>query len=80
MTHLFVVEEADVLFLRRKTGLTWGNISSHMTKLENEEYISIKKEIKDKKTFTTLKLTEKGRTAYSKYHKTMQEIFNKVGI
>ncbi|MHA2254148.1 MAG: winged helix-turn-helix domain-containing protein [Candidatus Kariarchaeaceae archaeon] len=76
MTHLFVVEEADVLFLKRKTGLTWGNISSHMTKLENKGYIAIKKEIKDKKTYTTLKLTEKGRIAFKEYHKIMQELLN----
>jgi len=34
MTQLYVVEEADFLFLMRKTGLTWGNLSSHMSKLE----------------------------------------------
>jgi DNA-binding MarR family transcriptional regulator len=78
MTHLFVVVEADVLFLKRKTGLTWGNISSHMTKLENEGYITVKKEIKDKKTFTTLRLTEKGKLAYQEYHKIMQELLDVV--
>ena len=47
MTQLYVVEEADFLFLMRKTGLTWGNLSSHMSKLETAGYIEVKKEFQD---------------------------------
>jgi DNA-binding transcriptional ArsR family regulator len=50
MAHLFVVESADFLFLQRQTGLTWGNISSHLRKLENAGYVTVQKEFIDKKT------------------------------
>ena len=75
MAHLFVVETADFLFLQRQTGLTWGNISSHLRKLENSGYVTVKKEFIDKKPHTTLKLTEEGRAAFKEYRKNMKQVF-----
>ena len=37
MTHLYVVESGDFVYLMRTTGLTRGNLSSHMTKLEEAD-------------------------------------------
>jgi DNA-binding transcriptional ArsR family regulator len=34
MAQLYVIESADFIFLMRRTQLTWGNLSSHMSKLE----------------------------------------------
>jgi len=75
MAHLFVVESADFLFLQRQTGLTWGNISSHVRKLEGAGYIEVQKEFLDKKPHTTLKLTQSGRTAFKEYRKNMKQVF-----
>jgi len=75
MAHLFVVESADFLFLQRQTGLTWGNISSHLRKLENVGYVAVEKEFIDKKPHTTLKLTDKGRKAFKEYRKNMKQVF-----
>jgi DNA-binding MarR family transcriptional regulator len=75
MAHLFVVESADFLFLQRQTGLTWGNISSHLHKLENAGYVAVEKEFIDKKPHTTLKLTDKGRRAFQDYRKNMKQVF-----
>lgn len=75
MAHLFVVESADFLFLQRQTGLTWGNISSHLRKLENAGYVAVEKEFIDKKPHTTLKLTDKGRKAFQEYRKNMKQVF-----
>ena len=75
MAHLFVVESADFLFLQRQTGLTWGNISSHLRKLENAGYVAVEKEFIDKKPHTTLKLTDKGRKAFKEYRKNMKQVF-----
>ena len=43
MAHLYVIESADFLFMMRQTNLTFGNLSSHMSKLEAVGYIDIKK-------------------------------------
>jgi DNA-binding MarR family transcriptional regulator len=76
MAHLFVVDSADFLFLQRQTGLTWGNISSHLRKLENAGYVVVQKEFIDKKPHTTLKLTEEGRKAFQEYRKNMKQVFD----
>jgi DNA-binding transcriptional ArsR family regulator len=75
MAQLYVVEEADFIFLMRLTGLTWGNLSSHMSKLEDAEYIEVRKEFLDKKPHTILKLTSKGRDAFNNYRKVMDQVF-----
>ena len=75
MAHLFVVESADFLFLQRQTGLTWGNLSSHLSKLENAGYVAVKKEFLDRKPHTTLHLTDNGRTAFQEYRRNMKQVF-----
>ena len=74
MAQLYVVEEADFIFLMRQTGLTWGNLSSHMSKLEEAEYIEVRKEFLDKKPHTILKLTLKGRDAFKKYCSALDQV------
>ena len=76
MTQLYVLESADFLFLMRQTGLSFGNLSSHMSKLEDAGYVDVKKEFVGKKPHTTLSLTQKGRTAFRKYRNSMQQILD----
>lgn len=64
MANLYVVDEADFLFLTRQTGLTAGNISSHMAKLENAGYVEVAKGFEGKRPRTVYKLTAKGRKAF----------------
>jgi DNA-binding transcriptional ArsR family regulator len=78
MAYLFVVDSADALFLQRQTGLTWGNLSSHLSKLESAGYVEVTKEFLDKKPHTALQLTNKGRTAFKEYYKNMRQIFKKL--
>jgi len=76
MAHLYVIESADFLFLMRQTDLTFGNLSSHMSKLETAGYIEIKKEFVGKKPHTLILLTKKGRTAFETYRKNMKQFFD----
>jgi DNA-binding MarR family transcriptional regulator len=78
MAHLYVVESADFLFLMRQTDLSFGNLSSHMTKLEKAGYVRIKKEFLGKKPHTMLELTKKGRIAFDKYRKDMKKALNDI--
>ncbi len=78
MAHLYVVESADFLFLMRQTGLTFGNLSSHLSKLEKADYLHIKKEFIGKKPHTMLKLTKKGREAFLSYRRNMKNVFEKL--
>ena len=69
LANLYVVESADFTYLMRQTGLTWGNLSSHMSKLEEAGYIEVTKQFKDKRPNTTLRLTANGRRKFEEYRK-----------
>ena len=79
MAHLYVVESADFLFLKNQTKLSFGNLSSHLTKLDKASYVKIKKEFICKKPHTMLELTKKGRTAFDKYRKDMKNALDSIG-
>lgn len=76
LSVLYVLEGADFQFLRTQTGLTKGNLSSHMTKLEDAGYVMVKKEFKGKKPHTMLRITKKGRKAFDGYRKKMRSIMD----
>jgi DNA-binding MarR family transcriptional regulator len=76
LTYLYVVESTDYVFLLRMTGLTWGNLSTHLTRLEEAGYITINKEFKGKKPHTTISLTRQGRAAFREYKKSMQQVLD----
>jgi DNA-binding MarR family transcriptional regulator len=62
LTVLSSVTDADFVFLQRATGLTKGNLSSHLTKLEEAGLVAIEKRFVRKKPNTNIALTESGRT------------------
>jgi DNA-binding transcriptional ArsR family regulator len=74
MTFLFTLRSSDFLFLQRKTGLTGGNLSSHISKLEDAGYVQITKEFVERKPHTMIRLTKQGRQAYLAYRDTMRRV------
>ena len=78
MANLYVVESVDFLFLMRQTGMTFGNLSSHMSKLEAAGYIDVEKTFIGKKPNTKLSLTKDGRQAFTVYRTSMQQLFTDV--
>ena len=69
---LYAVKEADFLYLQRETGLTKGNLSSHISKLEEADYLKVEKTYKGKLPLTLLTLTAEGRAAFELYRATLQ--------
>ncbi|HEX9975131.1 MAG TPA: transcriptional regulator [bacterium] len=76
MAYLYVVDSADFLFLMNQTGLTRGNLSSHLSKLEEAGYANIQKEFVNKMPRTILSLTAKGRVAFDDYRKQMKQVLD----
>jgi DNA-binding MarR family transcriptional regulator len=74
LSLLFVVERADFLFLMRQTGLTQGNLSSHIGKLEEAGYVDVTKGFKGKRPRTTLRMTQAGRHAFERYRATIERL------
>ena len=75
MAHLYGVDSVDYVFLMKNTGLTWGNLSSHLNKLEDAGYIEVTKEFVDRKPHTMAGLTHKGREAFDSYRRMMRQLF-----
>lgn len=61
MTVLSSVKDADFVFLQRTTGLTKGNLSSHLSKLEEAGLVKIRKTFVLKRPNTNVELTKQGR-------------------
>ncbi len=76
LSHLYVVNHADFLFLMQQTGLTQGNLSSHLNKLEKAGYVDMKKGFVGKRPRTVLRLTASGRKAINEYTDNMQHLLN----
>lgn len=73
MAILSAVESADFLYLQRETGLTKGNLSSHLAKLEEAGYIEIEKTYRGKIPLTLCRLTGAGRQAFEEHRRRLQK-------
>lgn len=74
LATLSVIDRADFTFLMTQTKLTRGNLSSHLSKLEETGYIIITKEFVDKIPRTLIRLSEKGRLAIQVYRNNMRQV------
>ena len=77
VTILSTAASADFLFLQRETGLTKGNLSAHLSKLEEAGYVKIEKTFKGKLPLTVCKLTMAGKKALVQYRQQIQDFMNK---
>jgi DNA-binding transcriptional ArsR family regulator len=74
VTILYAVTEANFLYMQRECGLTQGNLSSHLAKLEEAKYVTIVKTFKGKYPLTICRLTKHGREAFEGYVRKMQYV------
>jgi len=73
MAVLYFVEAADFLYLLRETGMTKGNLSSHLAKLEAGGYVEIEKTYRDKTPQTICRLSRTGRAAFQQYRANLKD-------
>ena len=67
LAALSACDKADFLFLLNITGLTKGNLSSHLSKLEGAGFVEIEKKFEGKTPITYAKLTLEGKEALEDY-------------
>jgi DNA-binding transcriptional ArsR family regulator len=75
-TILYAVETADFLYLLRESGLSKGNLSSHLSRLEAAGYVAIEKTFRGKIPLTICHLTGSGRDAFRAYRDHLKRIVN----
>ena len=78
MALLYVIESADFTFIMNQLGLTWGNLSAHITKLEEGGYVTVEKGFKGKRPQTMLSLTKSGRKAFQTYRQAMRQMLDEI--
>ena len=76
LTYLYVVESVDYVFLKNQTSLTWGNLSTHLKKLEEAGYVAVDKGYKGKKPHSLIRLTDQGRSAFRDYKESMKQVLD----
>lgn len=74
LTALSACEEADFLFLLNITGLTKGNLSSHLSKLEQGRLVLIRKAFDGKMPVTYIRLTLEGREGLTEYWARLERV------
>ncbi len=74
MAVLYALKEADFLYLLNITGLTKGNLSAHVSRLEESGYIEVEKKFIGKKPKTIYRLTPRGEKAFEEYLSKIKKI------
>ena len=72
------VTRADFLYVMRETGLSQGNLSSHLSKLEAAGYVTVEKTFVGKVPRTVLQLTDSGRAALRSYRNRLMDALGRL--
>lgn len=80
MTALAASNGADFLFLQRLTGLTKGNLSSHLSKLEKADLVQIRKQFVGKMPNTFVTATKKGRAAIDEHWMRLEKLRSSTAV
>jgi len=78
LSMLYVIDSADFVFLHTQSGLTRGNFSTHISKLEDRGFIDVTKEFVDRKPTTFYAITASGREAVETYRAQMTKILSEL--
>lgn len=76
MSILMNVEEADFVYLKKKTESTAGNLSVQLDKLSSAGYISVEKGMAGKRPRTICAVTDLGRQAFEEYVSALKSYLN----
>jgi DNA-binding HxlR family transcriptional regulator len=74
MSVLLVNDEVDFNRMKELLAISDGNLASHISALEKEEYILVKKEFVGKKTKTTYKATKFGKLAFEEHINALEKL------
>jgi hypothetical protein len=74
MTILYAADSADFLYLLRETGLSKGNLSSPLAKLEAGGYVAIDKTFRGKVPLTICRMTDEGKASFRRYRDYLKRV------
>ncbi len=74
VSALAACESADFLYLQRLTGLSKGNLSAHLSKLQEADVVIIEKSFVGKTPRTSVSLSPSGQSAVAAYWERMETL------
>jgi len=74
---LISIDQSDFIFLKNQVNTTDGNLSVHLRKLEEAEYITVTKTFEDRKPISYYQITPKGREAFKLYVERLEKFLKK---
>ncbi len=77
LKYLVNLEFCDFTFLIKNTGLTKGNLSSHIRKLEDNNLVIVEKRIINRKSNTIFRISDLGQKEFNIYVSEMKEFLVK---
>jgi len=79
MSVLIVNDHADFSTLKKTLNVTDGNLASHITALQNKNYILVKKKFLGKKPNTTYSVSSSGKKAFHDHLNALEKLINQGG-
>lgn len=74
--HLYANGETNFSDLKEELGVTEGNLSSHVGKLEDAGCVSVEKQFVERRPQTTYRLTDEGREAFEAHIQTLETLID----
>ncbi len=78
LTILFTLKNVDYSSFKKELKIQDGNLSTHLRKLEEENYIQVKKEFVKRRPRTIYKITEKGKEGFKNHIKKLEDLLSKI--
>ena len=78
LSVLRACDAADFVFLRTATGLTAGNLSVQLSRLEEAGLIELEKTVEQRRTLTMVRLASEGRLELDRYWSDMDRLRKQV--
>jgi DNA-binding MarR family transcriptional regulator len=79
LAALVAGDAVDFTFLQRNLGISDGNLSTHLRKLEAENYIRSEKVLVNRKPKTWFQITAEGRRALERLFRQLEELLTQAG-
>ncbi len=76
LSVLITVDDASFNYLKESVEITDGNLSTHLSKLEQAGFVSLEKTFSGKKPLTTVSITETGHQAFMDYLDQLEKLVN----
>jgi DNA-binding MarR family transcriptional regulator len=76
--HLYRHDRATFSELQDELGITDGNLSGHVQRMEDAGAVSVEKQFVDRRPQTTYELTEEGRDTFESHVSTLEALLEQL--